>query len=578
MKIPVYDPQINASTTQYNAVADIRTNTLGEIADGLEQYGKFREAQLEEERKTERFKADAAIRYELQDAKSKMIDTIQNGGSYSDAEAKYQKVHTDTIGKYLPMMGDDPNVTERAKAEYSRLGLSDTIELRNVIQARRKSDVLQSSDLIGKQAEQLFLTDKKKAIEMYSRAITGAQAIGAINGDGGKAKMIDFVQKGTAREMDLVFQNNKDNPQAAADWVEANKADLNPDVYLNGREKAQNEIYAFGSVQQVKNYITDPVAHKAPQQESVDVYYQRELAPMMGQDLGAYEEATINLAVSTGKLPQQLANQAAAYLEMDPSLMSKDDLQTAASNARIVSAANKSAAKLSKTNLSSDTIAKSNLLVQRMDAGMSVDKAMMSMQRDLGTEEGKKLYGSSVTEARNILLEKKLGGERVRVDIPSYAQGDFIQAYATAKMNTAKPSEAARMAQDEINNRYKKFNGITVKDPATSVSMYDEDSWVKASTMKYQEKIGPLLKGQAVVALADGETKRMMQLGERPSFALFLSHDANEPPLPVYDKITGQPIRMYEDPQFMKTIKRKTFSKGSGLKTSRVKDVNLNAN
>ncbi len=78
--------------------------------------------------------------------------------------------------------------------------------------------------------------------------------------------------------------------------------------------------------------------------------------------------------------------------------------------------------------------------------------------------------------------------------------------------------------------------------------------------------------------MADGETKRMMQLGERPSFALFLSHDANEPPLPVYDKTTGQPVRMYEDPQFMKTIKRKTFSKGSGLRTSRVKDVNLNAN
>jgi len=91
MKIPVYDPQINASTSQYNAVADIRTNTLGEIADGLQQYGKFREAQLEEERKTEQFKADAAIRYELDDARSKMLDSIQNGGAYADAEAKYQE-------------------------------------------------------------------------------------------------------------------------------------------------------------------------------------------------------------------------------------------------------------------------------------------------------------------------------------------------------------------------------------------------------------------------------------------------------------------------------------------------------
>ena len=110
MKIPVYDPQINASTVQYNAVADIRTNTLGEIADGLQQYGKFREAQLEEERQTERFKADSAIKYELEDAHSKMLDAIQNGGAYADAEAKYQKTFDETLAKYMPMMGDDPNI------------------------------------------------------------------------------------------------------------------------------------------------------------------------------------------------------------------------------------------------------------------------------------------------------------------------------------------------------------------------------------------------------------------------------------------------------------------------------------
>ena len=97
MKIPVYSPQINASTVQYNAVADIRTNTLGEMADGLQQYGKFREAQLEEERQTERFKADSAIKYELEDAHSKMLDAIQNGGAYADAEAKYQKTFDETL-------------------------------------------------------------------------------------------------------------------------------------------------------------------------------------------------------------------------------------------------------------------------------------------------------------------------------------------------------------------------------------------------------------------------------------------------------------------------------------------------
>lgn len=578
MKLPVYESQVRTpNAPQFSAMADARAaGNLGDLANNLNQYRQFRQAELEEAQKTEWFKADNGFKMDVLRARTEMVNSIQNGGAYADAEDKFQKTFDDAKAKYMPFFADDENISARQAVEFERAGLEGLLTIREAVQQRRKSDAVQASDMVRSEAEGMFLSDPAKAIDMYSSTLAGLQGVGAISSDGAKARLAEFVQGGKAREMELVFQNNRDNPQVAADWVEANQSDLNPDVYLSGRDRAQVEIYKFGSAQKVKNYLADPVAYKAPEQESVDVFYDRDIAPIAQTSVADYEEATISLSVSTGKLPQQVANQAASYLDMDPALMSQQDMQTAASNARIISETNKYAAKLSKTNLSKDTIAKADLLVQRMNAGMPVDKALMSMQRDLGTEEGKKLYSASITEARNILLEKKLNGSMIRVDVPTYAQADFIQAYATAKMNTAKASEAAKLAEDEIANRYKSFNGVLVKDPATSVSFYDEESWVKASTAKYIEKIGPLEDGQKTVVIADSETKRLIQAGEKPSFPLFLSYSKNEPPIPVFDKQTGQPIRIYEDPTAMKTIKKKVFSKGSGMRTYRVRVQNAN--
>jgi len=220
MKIPVYDTQINASTTQYNAVADIRTNTLGEIADGLQQYGKFRESQLEEERKTEQFKADSAIRYELDDAHSKMLDSIQNGGAYADAEAKYQKTFDDTVAKYMPMMGDDPNGTERFQAEYKRYGLGQLVQLRNTVQARRKGDAVDATNLRVQQSEErmmrAMISGDEKAVnaELAGQAsiYAGATAVGAITPDEAKMKIQQLVSNMRGKQALFIAQND---PRAA---------------------------------------------------------------------------------------------------------------------------------------------------------------------------------------------------------------------------------------------------------------------------------------------------------------------------------------------------------------------------
>lgn len=564
MRIPTYDSNAKAPAVGNYAVdrnlyvPDVRQNTFGEIANGLENYSKIVYQQEEEARKTEYFKADMAIQAEIMDAKSKMFDSIQNGGSYKGAEELYQKQHDAIVGKYADTFKSDPNVYERSMAEYKRMGVGNTVELRNVVQARRKSDGAASTNLMLERASQLYLQDPKKSIEMASRAVGGAQSVGIFGPDEAKLKMIKFIQSGSAMKMADVFIQNRDTPEETAKWVEANKDNLDVSVYLTGKEKAQREIESVANVKSVQNYMVDPVVNKVPAQESVDLYFQRELAPLSQTDQAGYEQKTVELAVSTGKLPDQLAQQASSYLDMDASTMSAADFSTVASNARIISEANKHAAKLSKTNLSADTIAKSNLLVQRMEAGMPVNKAVMSVQRDLGNDEAKKLYSASLTEARNIILEKKVNGNRIDADVPTYAQSDFINAYTTAKMNTASASEAARAAQREIKSRYTKFNGVLVKDPPMHVStkQYDEQSWVKAANAKYEEKLGKIPDGSKAVLMADRETLRMKNSGEEPSYPLFISYSKDEHPIPVFDKTTGQPIRVTAIPKEMKTVKK----------------------
>lgn len=552
MRLPTYENQVRTpNAPQYSAMADLRTaGNLGELADGLNQYREYRQKELEEAQKTEWYKADNGFRLDMANAKSEMVNSIQNGGSYADAEAKFQKTYEDTKAKYMPFFGADENVAARQAADFERVGLEGLLNIREAVQQRRKGDAIQSSELTKMEALNLFVDDPQKALDMYSRSLSGLQASGAVSSDGAKARLISFVQDGKSKEMDLVFQNNVDNPQAALDWVEANKSDLGVDNYLSGREKAQNEIFKFGSAQKVKNYIADPVTYKAPDQESIDVFYERELAPILASgDQAGYEEAVVATSVNTGKIPSSVTNQAAAYLDMEATGMNQSDLNTVAMNARIISETSKYAAKVNMKDLTKDTIAKSNLLVQRMNAGMDVQRALTSVQRDLGSEESKKMFNQAGTEARNILLEKKVNGQKIKTNLPKYAEAEFIAAYQNYRMNTGKPSEAAKAAIDEVSSRYKEFNGTVVKDPVTSVSQFDEKSWVAEANSQYTSRIGAIPNGAKIAVVIDGESNRMLNAGERPSFPLVVVEE-NSPPIKVFDK-NGDEVRVFENPVAM---------------------------
>ena len=132
------------------------------------------------------------------------------------------------------------------------------------------------------------------------------------------------------------------------------------------------------------------------------------------------------------------------------------------------------------------------------------------------------------------------------------AQSEFIDTYAQFRTAGSTPDEAVKLAKNKINESFVKFDGMKIKDPATIYSRFDEDSWIKASKGYYEQKIGPLPAGQKVAPIADRETRRLIAAGEAPSFGLYLYVSEKEPPIAVFDKETGQPLRVYEDPQMKK--------------------------
>lgn len=392
MKIPVYDPQINASTSQYNAVADIRTNTLGEIADGLQQYGKFREAQLEEERKTEQFKADAAIRYELDDAHSKMLDSIQNGGAYADAEAKYQKTFDDTVAKYMPMMGNDPNVTERFQAEYKRYGLGQLVQLRNTVQARRQSDAVGSAELLKAQKMEAWrranLAGDTKAADQIAKEIptiySKLTAVGAMSQGKAQAMIMSDISNMKVEGVAFIAQTDPNKALSVLD-EQYNKKEILAEDYIKARGPLMTKVEEHNAIVGAQQlFATAPTALSEKQMGVLETSYIqkaneiKKANPDAGQQF--FYESQIDMANKTGQFGPQFTNQMKNMVFADPDRMSQSDKTTVSEIAKVY----KDAPKTAQMKLDAQTRVVMDLINARIEAGMpdssAVDQVLRAMK------------------------------------------------------------------------------------------------------------------------------------------------------------------------------------------------------
>lgn len=549
MKIPIYDPQINPANVQYNSIADVRTETLGEIADGLQTYGKYREKQLDEERKTEQFKADSAIRYELQDAKSKMIDTIQNGGSYADAEAKYQKIYETTLSKNMPMMGNDPNVTERYKAEYSRVGLGDTIELRNAVQARRKGDVVDATNLRVQQFDDqisraMIAGDQKtvdKLLLQTSSIYADATAVGAVTRDEATQKIQSKISDTRVKYANYVAQTDPKQAQAILKSYYDKKEVLASD-YISAAGPIGKAVEELGTYEQVQSYIADPANNKKPSKESVDVGFNYVIKNAGKMDSNQFENTIIGYSIKSGAVPKQVQQQAGAFLSAEPDTV---DPKAAMQMARIVSEISKKDMLLMDgRKFSKDEIATAELMVSRASAGMNETEAVKSVLRQKNNPLVDDIYQKSKTEIISQYAKGKI----------TNSEPEYIDTFARMKTIGASDSEAKSKAEEVVDNLYGKFNGVKIKHPASAIpdptrsgETYSDSEWNKAVDGMVgkgfiQTKFG---KDATPLLMADHETLRLVNEGKQPTFPFAIHLGGDNPDNFIIPRDSdGKPIRI----------------------------------
>ena len=572
MKIPRYEQQVNVpSAPQFSQIADVRTDNLSALADGLQDVYQDKLREQEEAKKTAIFQADTSIKMAMQKAMFDLQERIKNGGSYAKAEEEYQKAHDTAIAQFGSAFDVDEsgNTKARALAEYQADGLNNILRIREMASSRRRSDAASAAnnrlDLLKREYALAGddVSKREAAVKAMSGTIAGLSATGIINGDDGKANLRKALSGAEADRLTLVAQNNADNPQKVLDEVEKSKDILDVDTYLSIRGAAMADVAKMGTVQSVQNYMQDPTTNRPPTQESVDLYYQEKIAKQVSAgviDQATYEQTTIESSIMTGKLPSQIVMQSSSFLNMTPENMTEADIETAASVSRIVSSASSQGAKVNMNGLTKDTVAKAELITSRMETGMTPRQAVQSVYADIGDEDRAAIYKTYSNEARNVLVKQKLGDVPINVDIPKLSQSEFVDVYAQYRGAGSTADEAVKLAKKKINQSLVKFDGIDVKDPATNYSQFDEESWVRSSKNYYETKIGKLSEGQKVAPIADRETKRLIAAGEKPSFGLYLYVDPKEPPIAVFDKETGQPIRIYETPEMKK--KQKQYSGG----------------
>lgn len=579
MRIPQYEQQVNTpNAPQFSQIADVRNDNLSVIADGLNEVYKVKLKEQEEAQKTAFFQADTSIQMALDKAKFDIAERIKNGGSYTNAEAEYQKAHDAAIAEFSSAFDADKsgNTKLRAMAEYQSRGLDNLMSLRDMVTARRKSDTAASANLRAEQLSQQMLDATPEQAENIKKQIASlyASATAATGGspDEGRLKAMKAIQGAEQNRYQLFMQNNAENPQAQLDEIERlhNEKLVDTDFYIQARGNAMHGIAVLGSVDKVNKYISDPVSTKRPTQQDVDLTFQKyaqDNQQLISSNPAQYENDVISLSLQTGSMPTPIKNQAASYLGTYRQDMSQSDAATTAQSARIVSAISNNGLMMNKENggFDKETIAKADLINRRVEAGMNEYDAVSSVMSMYDDETARKAYQSGRTK---ILSEIASGKTELPITDNQDARARYIDLVSEQTSIGASLDEAKDTAKDKLENEFGEFNGVTVRNPPQKVPIngvfYNEDYFINAAKVAYDNiTTAPLPDNARLIVQGDRETQRMVMAGENPSFPVTIHVDGNRP-IPFFGK-DGQPVRIKFDPIKAKSQKKTNMIKLSGL-------------
>lgn len=570
MRIPQYNSQVSApNAPRFNNTPNLLNDDLASVVDGLKEVQKVKEREDEEAKKTAFFQADTSIKMEIDKAKHDLLEKIRNGGSYANAEAEYQKAHSAALAKYGSVFDMDKsgNTRKRMFAEYEADGLGNTLQIRDTVTSRRRSDTAASASLRLEQLKRDYAfadtpEKRQEALSKMSGTMASLSSTGIITGAEGKSRLTGVIQGAEADRIALFAQNNAENPKAVLDEVERSKANLSVDAYIGMRGRALAEIETLGTVQKVESYIQDPAANPKPKQQDVDVAFNKYVtdnADMIASNPTQFENDVIDLSIRSGHVPTSVKSQVDTYLNVYKQDMSQDQAAAVAQSARIAASISDHDGTIdSKSKFDATTIAKSNLILTRIDAGMSEYDAVSSVMSMYDDETGKKAYAA----ARTSILTQMRNGD---VTTPLQGQGVKSRYVDIVSENVSIGSsmeEAKKIADKQIKKEYSPFNGVNVNNPADKVPVngvfYEQKDYIDAGNRKYKEVTGVDVPADIrVVIQGDSETQRMIGAGETPSFPIML-YPNDDRPIPLFGK-DGMPVRVTPEPTFNKIDPLKEF-------------------
>lgn len=487
MKLPVYESQTRTpNAPQFSALADVRAGgNLGALADGLENYQKVRQAELAEAQKTEWYKADNGFKMDILRARTDMINSIQNGGAYADAEAKFQKTFDASKAKYAPFFAGDENIAQRQAVEFERAGLEGLLSIREAVQQRRKGDAVASANIRAQDVSERLLRAKidgnqleiAKLTSEMSSIYAGATAAGAVQADAAKLKIKETLSEMNAQHALYVAEGD---PEAGLATLEGyyKSGDISAENYIRLRgpmiEKS-DEVKSLRSAVELFNSSPTALSEKQMGVYENALMEKANKEKSFGNEnaIQGFYAGQLDMASKTGIFGPQFNLQMNNMASIDLENSKPDDLNTVANLARVF----KSAPSSAKAKLNKDARIVYDLINARIDSGMADESAVrqvLSARKMIPSGKTFDEFQTSVLKEfdkdggspASYLFEKRdgffgLGGYR-----PGAEEIEtFEKNYTYLRAMGEDPDNAKKIAAEDATRKIGKYKNYSIKFP-----------------------------------------------------------------------------------------------------------------
>jgi hypothetical protein len=543
MKLPRIESTYNLNSQGSSVVPQ---SSASVIAGGLQKFTGVVDAMYvdrmrdqEEQIRADQIIAQSKFEQTLFESKAKITESIDTDPNYGSARNRWMKESESVISKLDAAKDVDPVWKEQTLAGLRKDQISTDFQIGGAIRQRRKSEVAAAAQASVYNVTQEFVYGRVDDVDLAKRiggSMGSAASVGAIDGAAVPMKIRQAMSEAISLKSELLLQQG--NVSEARKILELNKNTITPQAFvsLNGAiTKQENEIDFVGKTQ---DYITSGGMTKRPTSEQFDVAYAQELKTTNPDE---YPLKTVEFVKSTGHVPTQFKQQANTYLNQYNENANKSDIETTISNALVIA----DLPTIGKGSFDEDTVTRANLIVNRIDSGMSSSEAYHSVMRQSNDPNYKKTYTSASLEIRK--------GDNIPSDIVDVNQRyDWIDSYSVAIANGSSKREAKDIATKQTSSLYGTFNERPVKLPPTKVTPYnDEESWSSMAKDLIVKNGFTVPENSKIILSGDRDTQRQISEGVAPtelSFPVIIYDESNDMDVPVISKTTGRVLRMKANP------------------------------